>query len=105
MLNQLMGLRGLFEISLCYIRPSSGFVTLSRSKLIDISTSSLLCILHRYLYVVFFLCRVGLSYLGCRRFYEGAQSQAHGVNLSPGSSSKTDEYSPLIVTFYLGTFS
>ena len=23
--------------------------------------------------VVFFLCQVGLSYLGCRRFYEGAQ--------------------------------
>ncbi|KOS36455.1 hypothetical protein ACN38_g12803 [Penicillium nordicum] len=25
-------------------------------------------------YVVFFLCRVGLSYLGCRRFYEGGSS-------------------------------
>jgi hypothetical protein len=40
--------------------------------------------LHRPLYVTFFLCQVGLSYFSCRRFYEGAQSQAHWVNFSPG---------------------
>ena len=34
-------------------------------------------IVPRSLYVPYFLCRVGLSYLGCRRFYEGAQSKAH----------------------------
>jgi hypothetical protein len=33
-------------------------------------------------YVTFFLCQVGLSYFSCRRFYEGAQSQAHWVNFN-----------------------
>lgn len=41
----------------------------------------------RYLYVPYFLCRVGLSYSRCRRFNEGAQSQAHWVKFSPGSDS------------------
>ncbi|KOS39875.1 hypothetical protein ACN38_g9290 [Penicillium nordicum] len=32
---------------------------------------------YMYLYVPDFPWRVGLSYLSCRRFYEGAQAQAH----------------------------
>jgi hypothetical protein len=39
------------------------------------------------LYVPIFLCRVGHSYLSCRRFNEGAQSQAHWVKFSFGSDS------------------
>ena len=33
--------------------------------------------LYMWLYVPDFPWRVGLSYLICRRFYEGAQAQAH----------------------------
>jgi hypothetical protein len=33
--------------------------------------------LHMHLYVPDFYWQVGLSYLICRRFYEGAQAQAH----------------------------
>jgi hypothetical protein len=33
------------------------------------------------------VCQVGLSYLGCRRFYEAAQAQDHGVDVSTGLDS------------------
>lgn len=35
--------------------------------------SNLTMELHKSLYVPYFLCRVGLSFLSCRPFYKGAQ--------------------------------
>ncbi|KAJ9486390.1 hypothetical protein VN97_g6955 [Penicillium thymicola] len=51
-----------------------GFTGVSRL----LPDDSLLCAL--LLYVVFFLCRVRFSYLGCRGFYKGTQSPTQKLN-------------------------
>lgn len=41
-------------------------------------------VLRRYLYVEDFLYRLGLSYLHCRRFYEGSESGSLSTSLKSG---------------------